>query len=103
MQDHRQHQKGQMQRDLARDLTLVGARETPEQQRAQRGVLNQIDFSGRARSGEGCHSRSPQLLEEIGMPTNPIALRQRMETRSEEHKSELQSLMRTSYAVFCLK
>src|SRR3546814_3267338 len=24
-------------------------------------------------------------------------------TRSEEHKSELQSLMRTSYAVFCLK
>src|SRR3546814_7338022 len=25
------------------------------------------------------------------------------ETRSEEHTSELQSLMRTSYAVFCLK
>src|SRR3546814_2362247 len=27
----------------------------------------------------------------------------RLETRSEEHTSELQSLMRTSYAVFCLK
>src|SRR3546814_8388922 len=26
-----------------------------------------------------------------------------MSTRSEEHTSELQSLMRTSYAVFCLK
>src|SRR3546814_2767303 len=26
-----------------------------------------------------------------------------VETRSEEHTSELQSLMRTSYAVFCLK
>src|SRR3546814_9274894 len=26
-----------------------------------------------------------------------------MKARSEEHKSELQSLMRTSYAVFCLK
>src|SRR3546814_5368705 len=26
-----------------------------------------------------------------------------MRTRSEEHASELQSLMRTSYAVFCLK
>src|SRR3546814_2406354 len=26
-----------------------------------------------------------------------------LETRSEEHTSELQSLMRTSYAVFCLK
>src|SRR3546814_8099591 len=27
----------------------------------------------------------------------------RTSTRSEEHTSELQSLMRTSYAVFCLK
>src|SRR3546814_7036721 len=27
----------------------------------------------------------------------------KFQTRSEEHKSELQSLMRTSYAVFCLK
>src|SRR3546814_3759657 len=26
-----------------------------------------------------------------------------LETRSEEHTSELQSLMRSSYAVFCLK
>src|SRR3546814_6579569 len=31
------------------------------------------------------------------------ALRARIATRSEEHTSELQSLMRTSYAVFCLK
>src|SRR3546814_11908015 len=29
--------------------------------------------------------------------------RQVAQTRSEEHTSELQSLMRTSYAVFCLK
>src|SRR3546814_6596840 len=28
---------------------------------------------------------------------------QRFDIRSEEHTSELQSLMRTSYAVFCLK
>src|SRR3546814_6096755 len=28
---------------------------------------------------------------------------ERVEIRSEEHTSELQSLMRTSYAVFCLK
>src|SRR3546814_2847306 len=33
-----------------------------------------------------------------------VALRRRRHTgRSEEHTSELQSLMRTSYAVFCLK
>src|SRR3546814_2798578 len=36
----------------------------------------------------------------------PIAYRQRqkrLQPRSEEHTSELQSLMRISYAVFCLK
>src|SRR3546814_3568043 len=37
-------------------------------------------------------------LEEIVM-----ALRTRPDARSEEHTSELQSLMRISYAVFCLK
>src|SRR3546814_9030886 len=31
------------------------------------------------------------------------ALRSRRDQRSEEHTSELQSLMRISYAVFCLK
>src|SRR3546814_5390290 len=37
--------------------------------------------------------------------TGLLAQRQRFaaEQRSEEHTSELQSLMRTSYAVFCLK
>src|SRR3546814_2345531 len=30
-------------------------------------------------------------------------MRERVPNRSEEHTSELQSLMRTSYAVFCLK
>src|SRR3546814_4971428 len=35
------------------------------------------------------------ILEEQG--------REKMSKRSEEHTSELQSLMRTSYAVFCLK
>src|SRR3546814_2299588 len=41
--------------------------------------------------------------------TDPLAGAERMqwtasgEVRSEEHTSELQSLMRTSYAVFCLK
>src|SRR3546814_7633154 len=33
----------------------------------------------------------------------PDAARRRQARRSEEHTSELQSLMRTSYAVFCLK
>src|SRR3546814_7669698 len=33
----------------------------------------------------------------------PVASLQETATRSEEHTSELQSLMRISYAVFCLK
>src|SRR3546814_8750277 len=33
----------------------------------------------------------------------PAALDARQQQRSEEHTSELQSLMRSSYAVFCLK
>src|SRR3546814_7325549 len=36
-------------------------------------------------------------------PVDPPALTPRCSGRSEEHTSELQSLMRISYAVFCLK
>src|SRR3546814_4719554 len=35
--------------------------------------------------------------------TDPRARRLFLQARSEEHTSELQSLMRISYAVFCLK
>src|SRR3546814_5683295 len=48
---------------------------------------------------------SPDILGKISGKDNPQALvgvyRDRL--RSEEHTSELQSLMRISYAVFCLK
>src|SRR3546814_8517648 len=37
------------------------------------------------------------------VPVHRIAWRRRVNSRSEEHTSELQSLMRISYAVFCLK
>src|SRR3546814_8877367 len=53
--------------------------------------------------GEGIRNNAPDAF--VICITNPLdamvwALR---EFRSEEHTSELQSLMRTSYAVFCLK
>src|SRR3546814_12190658 len=43
--------------------------------------------------------------DQLVLPRPPLDLpdAQRDEARSEEHTSELQSLMRTSYAVFCLK
>src|SRR3546814_6500334 len=55
--------------------------------------------------GRCCQEIAPWLLDcgvseiEILVPVMPSD----MSPRSEEHTSELQSLMRTSYAVFCLK
>src|SRR3546814_9996687 len=43
--------------------------------------------------------RRPMTLRPNGISRRPIGV----EERSEEHTSELQSLMRNSYAVFCLK
>src|SRR3546814_1917968 len=39
----------------------------------------------------------------VTIPHNAVAYNQRDRIRSEEHTSELQSLVRISYAVFCLK
>src|SRR3546814_7074441 len=55
--------------------------------------------------GRAIDSAHLQLLEEITDVAHQIeALRDHVAgVRSEEHTSELQSLMRISYAVFCLK
>src|SRR3546814_9308993 len=45
----------------------------------------------------------PHIAESRHCPTQTIGLIRREFRRSEEHTSELQSLMRISYAVFCLK
>src|SRR3546814_8704989 len=42
-------------------------------------------------------------LARLGAATNDKAAHEKVALRSEEHTSELQSLMRISYAVFCLK
>src|SRR3546814_16561684 len=50
--------------------------------------------------------RSPSRVSDrfAAVPPAPMpSARPRRRTRSEEHTSELQSLMRISYAVFCLK
>src|SRR3546814_4433709 len=57
-----------------------------------------------------CHGLLFTIGFELGQPPDHLALqllhpreRDIKEIRSEEHTSELQSLMRISYAVFCLK
>src|SRR3546814_4516237 len=46
--------------------------------------------------------RTADRFHAVGWHTRPL-LRQVRSQRSEEHTSELQSLMRISYAVFCLQ
>src|SRR3546814_3466947 len=49
----------------------------------------------------GCGDKDPKNTEDLSNSTHLAA--RYYEGRSEEHTSELQSLMRTSYAVFSLK
>src|SRR3546814_2679183 len=62
-------------------------------------VISSADF-GRAYLSEGWATRFVKALRER---YTIVLLGYRAEDRSEEHTSELQSLMRISYAVFCLK
>src|SRR3546814_2348254 len=54
------------------------------------------------RSPSGASHRRP-YRRHAGRALSPQRSRHQAEDRSEEHTSELQSLMRISYAVFCLK
>src|SRR3546814_8559416 len=56
-----------------------------------RGEMRRLDFGGVAGADVQQHVNGPAQLSFC------------VEQRSEEHTSELQSLMRISYAVFCLK
>src|SRR3546814_8575988 len=70
--------------------------------RQQRGVDTQVDIRrhmGRGMVADQQHpvrARRPQIPPRLAHRSAPVI-------RSEEHTSELQSLMRISYAVFCLK
>src|SRR3546814_7338898 len=75
-----------------------------------RGFGRVPSTSGVAReTGSGNLGRTPKVLSRIraGMWSrrrgNELSGSHPAEGRSEEHTSELQSLMRISYAVFCLK
>src|SRR3546814_8377670 len=71
--------------------TLFRSEQFHEQMRARpvagRGIVGFMAFLG-----------MPGRLDQVGHGMN-----RRLGIRSEEHTSELQSLMRISYAVFCLK
>src|SRR3546814_3035800 len=56
-----------------------------------------------SRSPASSSSRSGRSADGYAQGRVPHRRREERHTRSEEHTSELQSLMRISYAVFCLK
>src|SRR3546814_2487671 len=62
-------------------------------------IVQVVDFSG---TRSGLPPMKLLICPAIGPPTEPICAAG-TPVRSEEHTSELQSLMRLSYAVFCLK
>src|SRR3546814_1392166 len=64
-------------------------------------LVEGVDYRpGRARRSRGARGESPSGER----PENAVQLSEQGALwRSEEHTSELQSLMRISYAVFCLK
>src|SRR3546814_7628824 len=82
VEDHEAEQGGEDEAAIADRHELRG-----------RGELKAADVAVLAQDGDRAHREQGKRLAE----------RQRPPERSEEHTSELQSLMRTSYAVFCLK
>src|SRR3546814_12585890 len=63
-----------------------------------RSILGEL--AGLGDDGEA--AADDHLVDQLGRLAGAVRAHQG-ETRSEEHTSELQSLMRISYAVFCLK
>src|SRR3546814_8245212 len=69
----------------------------------RRGAVLQLGHNRRSQ-GRALQPSRHRAARDGGEPGVRIRLhRVRRDHRSEEHTSELQSLMRTSYAVFCLK
>src|SRR3546814_3184905 len=62
----------------------------------------EIDRRRRAAKAIGLDARDREQVDDELLHPPRLAVNDRQE-RSEEHTSELQSLMRISYAVFCLK
>src|SRR3546814_17478133 len=70
----------------------------PALEGADRQVARALGDRQRLRRGERRRAFDLRVLLQLGGEVDGLA-----DHRSEEHTSELQSLMRTSYAVFCLK
>src|SRR3546814_9885968 len=64
---------------------------------------NGIQFTNMAHHKYAFHHIFDRVCDEHGIEHRLTKVKHPWTNRSEEHTSELQSLMRISYAVFCLK
>src|SRR3546814_370861 len=84
-----------------RSLAIIAATEAPEMSDAD--AMDGIEFARlvgfpiEELPGDGDPHKATGFFESLGLQPDFTGM------RSEEHTSELQSLMRISYAVFCLK
>src|SRR3546814_2591192 len=93
------HDQHKSRRATSRPLSFFLSRQVATR---TRGAATLSDR--RLNSGVGHHSVGQDVIAMTGLH-RPMAeqVGQQRNLRSEEHTSELQSLMRISYAVFCLK
>src|SRR3546814_8467684 len=98
---------------VAATAALNGPQECIDEMRARYRRRRDVLVSGLAAAGWPipsppatmcCWAPLPPSLREMGsLEFSKLLLKEAQVARSEEHTSELQSLMRISYAVFCLK
>src|SRR3546814_1431929 len=95
----------QILRDREAAAVMRGDVDPPGPQRAARRAAAKGARVGIERNG--CQdieaARAPDVDVDAGGAGDGRAIAAALRRRSEEHTSELQSLMRISYAVFCLK
>src|SRR3546814_1544955 len=82
---------------VRRRVLSSGSGQPPRAERVQR-----VRRRGGGAVGRKGHGAVTETLERLSQAL-PAAFAAAAHVRSEEHTSELQSLMRISYAVFCLK
>src|SRR3546814_3428856 len=82
--------------------TLFRSFGQPRRQRRAAGQTDEIADQHIERRDLGAHARRRDMLDDQHRESPARAIAEGRD-RSEEHTSELQSLMRISYAVFCLK
>src|SRR3546814_9404803 len=80
-------------------LRLVNANQGAHRRYRKLSILDRLERL----FGPVQHTRLEKVLRQFVLGGFAVGLRKIGARRSEEHTSELQSLMRISYAVFCLK